>query len=184
VRLAAFIFSGVLLAGCSRDRDQSPYAAGAASFVAEDAGQIPLTSPGTPTRMERSTIEVPLFEELPEADYGPAEFENDTTVADRAQATVSRQQRATDTVRIDSVQPAPVPLVRPQTPQPVPAPAEPTPPVATPAPRPPTPVPAEPTPPVPVPQPRPPTPSVPATPPASDTSGGSDEGGGSAPGGS
>jgi hypothetical protein len=183
VRLAAFVFSGVLLAGCSRDRDQSPYAAGAASFVAEDAGQIPLTSPGTPTRVERSTIEVPLFEELPESDYGPAEFENDTTLADRTQATVSRQQRVIDTVRIDSVQPAPVPLVRPQTPQPVPAPAELTPPVAAPAPRPPTPVPAEPTP-VPVPQPRPPTPSAPATPPASDTGGGSDEGGGSGSGGS
>ena len=123
------------LAGCAEREDygESPYATGE-PFVAEDAGRIPLTTPGTEHRVERSAVEFPdIGDDVPEPlSEDPEEFREDTSLTGVPPA--PRQQRAIDTIRFDSAQTTPLPLVRPSPPQP---PAAAPPPVVTPpAPRP------------------------------------------------
>lgn len=124
------------LAGCAErdDPGESPYATGE-PFVAEDAGRIPLTTPGTEHRVERTTVDFPdMGDDVPEPlSEDPEEVQEDTSLT--AGSPVPRQQRAIDTIRFDSAQATPLPLVRPSPPQP-PA-AAPPPAVAPPAPRPP-----------------------------------------------
>jgi hypothetical protein len=123
------------LAGCAErdDLSESPYATGE-PFVAEDAGRIPLTTPGTGHRVERPTIDFPdMGDDVPEpVPEHPEEIGEDTSGP--AVPSVQRQQRAIDTIRFDSAQTAPLPLVRPPPPEP-PA-AEPPPAVARPRPAP------------------------------------------------
>lgn len=164
MRLAVFVL--VVAVACARSDDRPGYIIDG-SFVAEDAGQIPLTSPGTEVRTERPVVEVPFppLEGIPEpVPEEPLDFEYDTLPDAPQPPSPPRQSRATDTIAIDTVEQT-VPLVRPPAPPPVP-PAGIRP--QAPVPRPSVPRPSVPSPSVP----RPSVPSPSPAPAPTDTGGG------------